>query len=69
MKKYTKEINIEEVFSAAGGAYVLGRKLGLGPTTIYKWRRVPPTRCLRVEAITGIPKERLRPDVFVKNPE
>jgi DNA-binding transcriptional regulator YdaS (Cro superfamily) len=39
---------------------------GLGLTTqaVYAWDRVPAEKVVRVEEITGIPREELRPDLY-----
>ncbi len=44
----------------------LATKLGISRQAVFKWRRIPAERVLKIEAITGIPKERLRPDLFKK---
>ncbi len=38
--------------------------LGLSPSTVSEWRRVPAHHVQKVAEITGIPPEELRPDVF-----
>ena len=40
--------------------------LGLSRSAIVKWRRVPAERVVDVEAITGIPRQHLRPDLFTR---
>ena len=39
---------------------------GLSLTTqaVYAWDRVPAEKVVRVEEITGIPREELRPDLY-----
>lgn len=53
-----------EAIQAAGGGAALSRKLGLVRQAVYQWDRVPPHHVIRVEAITGIPRQRLRPDLY-----
>jgi DNA-binding transcriptional regulator YdaS (Cro superfamily) len=36
---------------------------------VCKWRRVPGTRCLDVERVTGVPRYRLRPDIYGEDPK
>ncbi len=31
---------------------------------VYQWRSVPPEHVLTVERMTGIPRTKLRPDIF-----
>jgi DNA-binding transcriptional regulator YdaS (Cro superfamily) len=49
---------------AAGTRYRLAMLLGVRPSSILKWRRVPSGRILQVEAVTGIPREKLRPELY-----
>lgn len=51
------------------GAYAaLGRELGITRSTVWEWfrdgGRVPAERVVEVERLTGIPRERLRPDLY-----
>lgn len=49
----------------------LGQRLAVDKTTVMRWeaRRVPADRVLDVERVTGISRERLRPDLFVTERE
>jgi DNA-binding transcriptional regulator YdaS (Cro superfamily) len=42
----------------------LARELEITPGAIYQWKEVPAERLLDVERITGIPREKLRPDLY-----
>jgi len=33
---------------------------------VYRWKHIPVRRLSDVERITGIPREELRPDIFLK---
>lgn len=59
-----ERIALDEVFAAAGGHVALAAALGLHRTTPLSWTQVPAARVFHVAAITGIPAERLRPDMF-----
>ena len=48
---------------------VAARALGLTPGAISQWKRVPVKHLLAVEAATGIPRERLRPDLYRTLPD
>ena len=38
--------------------------LGISPAAVGQWRRVPAERVIAVEAITGISRAELRPDLY-----
>ncbi|TPW26007.1 transcriptional regulator [Pararhizobium mangrovi] len=49
----------------AGGNTGLAKALGnISPQAIGQWRRVPAERVLNVEAVTGISRHELRPDIY-----
>ncbi len=53
----------------AGGGAALGRALKLNRQAIYQWCRVPSHHVLEVERITGLPRHRLRPDLYPSDRE
>lgn len=64
---------ISDAIKSTNGAPTLARTLGLSPQAIYKWERawgagrvdaVPARRALEIERVTGIPRHRLRPDLW-----
>ena len=59
----TNEIT-QKAIKAAGGATALAKKLGIKPPSVYSWKVVPPLRVLAVAKLTGIPPEKLRPDLY-----
>jgi DNA-binding transcriptional regulator YdaS (Cro superfamily) len=50
--------------AAAGGYRELAKKLGITPQAVFVWPIVPVERARRVEELTGIPVEELRPDIW-----
>jgi DNA-binding transcriptional regulator YdaS (Cro superfamily) len=52
---------------AAGSSNALARLLGMSAQAFSEWRRVPAGRILQVEAVTSIPREKLRPDLYRSN--
>lgn len=49
---------------AAGGAGRLASALGISRQAVLAWKRIPANRVLAVEALTGISRHKLRPDIF-----
>lgn len=49
---------------AAGGVAALARALGISQPSVSNWDRVPAARVLAVEAMTGVAREVLRPDLY-----
>lgn len=64
MKSESTALN--EAIRRARGMSELARRLGLTRQAIFNWRTVPATRVLAVEKATGVPRHRLRPDVYPK---
>ncbi|MBF0889639.1 transcriptional regulator [Gluconobacter cadivus] len=48
----------------AGGPAALAKELGIKTPSVYSWRQVPPKRVQAVSKLTGIPPEKLRPDLY-----
>jgi DNA-binding transcriptional regulator YdaS (Cro superfamily) len=49
---------------AAGSMNRLAQLLGVGQPSVQEWTRVPAHRIIQVEAVTGVPREKLRPDLY-----
>lgn len=60
---------VNEAKQAAGGGSKLARALGLRRQAVYQWDKVPPGHVLRVEEVTGVPRHRLRPDLYPEDRE
>ena len=52
----------------AGGIGALARGLGIAQLSVSGWRRIPADRVVAVEALTGIGRAHLRPDLFMAPP-
>lgn len=63
---------IDEVITAVGGRGQLATLLGVSLQFVGQMakgqRPIPARRCSLLEAATGIPRERMRPDVFGSGP-
>lgn len=57
---------LQQAIEAAGGTVALADKLGLTHQAVSRWDKVPPLRVLEVEAVTGVSRYDLRPDVYGK---
>jgi TorA maturation chaperone TorD len=55
---------LQDAISAAGGVSELARRIGISQPSVSKWSRIPAERVLTVEAITGIHRVVLRPDLY-----
>jgi DNA-binding transcriptional regulator YdaS (Cro superfamily) len=58
---------MDEVFKAAGGRRALAVKLGLSVQAVHSWKqtkKVPAERVMRIEKLTGIPRSKIRPDLY-----
>ena len=47
-----------------GGFRAMGRLLGLSHEAPRKWKKIPDKYLLKIEKLTGIDREQLRPDLF-----
>jgi DNA-binding transcriptional regulator YdaS (Cro superfamily) len=52
------------VIKAGGGPTLLAAKLGVVPSAITQWKKVPPRHCRRCSEVTGIPLHEIRPDLW-----
>lgn len=61
---------IHEAVQAAGSQAELARRLGVRQQSVQEWvrrERIPAERVLSVESATGIPRHRLRPDLYPRD--
>lgn len=49
---------------AAGSISELARQLGISQPSVSGWKRVPAERVIAVEAVTGVDRAILRPDLY-----
>jgi TorA maturation chaperone TorD len=59
-----RDLGLQKAIDAAGGVSELARKIGIAQPSVSNWLRVPVERVASVEAITGIDRALLRPDIF-----
>jgi len=53
-----------EVFRAAGSAAAVARHIGLTRAAVSDWKIVPVKYLRQISDLTGISRERLRPDLY-----
>jgi TorA maturation chaperone TorD len=63
-----RQEGLNEAIRAAGSVSELARRIGIAQPSVSNWDRVPAERVLAVEAATGIPRVRLRPDLYGEAP-
>jgi TorA maturation chaperone TorD len=59
-----RDAGLNAAVQAAGGVGLLARGLGISQPAVSAWSRIPADRVLGVEALTGIRRETLRPDLY-----
>ena len=59
-----REGGLEDAIRAAGGIGALARRLGISQPSVSNWQRVPAERVVAIEALTGVPRASLRPDLY-----
>jgi hypothetical protein len=59
---------LNRAIAGAGGVSALARALGVTRQAICQWTEVPAVRALRVEAVSGVRREELRPDLYLVEP-
>lgn len=62
-----REDGVQLAIDAAGGVAALARALDISQPSVSAWRRIPADRVVAVEALTGVRRERLRPDLYEKS--
>ena len=59
-----RDQGLDEAIRAAGGITALARRIGVSQPSVSNWDRIPAERVLSVEAVTGVARRVLRPDLF-----
>jgi hypothetical protein len=60
----SKGLPIAFVVRAAGGSSALARHLGIAQQGISQWKRVPAGHVRAIEALTGLQRHEIRPDLY-----
>jgi TorA maturation chaperone TorD len=59
-----RDEGLNQAIQAASGVSELARKLGIAQPSVSNWARVPAERVVSVEALTGVNRVMLRPDLY-----
>ena len=59
-----REPGLNQAIRAVGGVTELARKIGISQPSVSNWIRVPAERVVSVEAISGVDRAVLRPDLY-----
>lgn len=61
---HLRDDGLKKAIASAGGVGALAKSLGIAQSSISRWKRVPARRVLAIEAITGVRRTVLRPDLY-----
>jgi TorA maturation chaperone TorD/DNA-binding transcriptional regulator YdaS (Cro superfamily) len=59
-----RDAGLNRAIQVAGGQAELARRIGITQPSVSSWNRVPAERVIAVEAVTGISRIELRPDLY-----
>src|SRR5579863_5423889 len=59
-----RDPGLDQAIRVAGGVGALARKIGISQPSLSNWNRIPAERVVSVEALTGIDRAVLRPDLY-----
>jgi TorA maturation chaperone TorD len=59
-----RDSGLDEATRAAGGVSELARRIGISQPSVSNWMKVPAERVVAVEAVTGVARSTLRPDLY-----
>ena len=64
-----RDPGLSAAIQAVGGVSELARRVGISQPSVSNWDKIPAERVLAVEAATGVPRMRLRPDLYREQPD
>lgn len=57
--------NLQDILRQPRGLRsAIAKEAGITPGAVYQWGEVPPEHVLVVERVAGIPRHKLRPDLY-----
>jgi TorA maturation chaperone TorD len=63
-KVWMRDPGVSEAIRAAGGVSELARQIGISQPSVSNWNRIPAERVISIEAVTGVDRALLRPDLY-----
>ena len=63
-----RDSGLDEAIRVAGGVGALAKKIGIAQPSVSNWSHIPAERVLAVEAVTGVDRAMLRPDLYAEHP-
>ena len=61
-----RDSGLDEAIRVAGGVGALAKKIGIAQPSVSNWSHIPAERVLTVEAVTGVDRTILRPDLYAE---
>lgn len=58
---------LRKAVSAVRNVSKFARELGVSRGGVYRWKQIPAHLVVKAEIISGVPREELRPDLFVRD--
>ena len=59
-----EDLGLSRAIRAAGSQGALARLIGLSPSVVSRWKRIPAHQLVAVERASGVPREMLRPELY-----
>ena len=69
MSKSPTRKAVDEAIRASGSLKKVAERLGISSQAISQWEKVPPRHVLALEAMSGVSRHDLRPDVYGPPPK
>lgn len=60
----TPEEALQKAIEKAGGQSAVARAFKIKQPSVAEWKRCPPHWAIKLERLTGVPREKLRPDLY-----
>ena len=55
---------LQEAIDKAGGAARVAAVIGISRPAVSQWKRCPAERVIELSRLSGVPRSRLRPDLY-----